>query len=248
MILALPKGLRSMPTFLKGHSKPPVMKISLRKKITDEDPNLKGYRTFKEQTKAMEKVWKEEMQQYENLLEVGGNDTKIIDDLSDLGDSEDEIEENLAAVSMGAAAAKKAHVNLEELVKAQKEAATNEGEPEDLGEAEEAPAETTEEADAAALEKAAGGEVEKDPEVDEGALPEEVKQEDLDKLLNKEAEEAAELEETSDHVEEGLHQVVEDALAVDAEGGASDDDEDEGEDEDGDGTGTGAGEESTKVI
>jgi len=249
-VLALPKGLRSMPTFLKGPSRP-TMKISLRKKIEDEDPNLRGYKTFKEQTKAMEAAWEEEMKQYENQLLVGGADTKIVDDddVSELGDSEDEIEENLAAVSMAAAAAKKAqpHVDLGEMVMAQQGEGAEKKEGEEEGaekkEGEEAaPAETTEEADAAALEKAAGDEVDKDPEVDEGALPEDVKQEDLDNLLNKEAEEAPEAEASGhDEIEEGLHQVVEDAMAVDPEAGASDE-EDEAEAEENE-----AGEESTKV-
>lgn len=288
-VLALPKGLRSMPTFLKGPKQPP-MRISLRKKI-DDDPNLKGYRTFKEQNKAMEIAWKEELKNYENLLEVGGKDTKIIDsdDVSDLGDSEDEIEENLAAVSVGAAAAKKAQMDLQKMAEKQKE---NEGEgetkeeaagqedekpaaeevkpaednekpeaeekkeglgdddtaggtlataggdinaPEDKPKEEEgsetppeATVEEQKEADAAALEEVAKTGGDEDPDVDEGALPEEVKQEDLDKLLNKEAEDegADTTAETSDHVEDDLAGVVEETLAAvgDEDGGSDDDD------------------------
>ena len=97
-----------------------------------------------------------------------------------------------------------------------------------------------EEADAAALQEAqktAGEDTEGDPDVDEGALPEEVNKEDLDNLLNKEAEEVADADvDESEHnnaVEEGLHQVVEDALAgVSAEADVSDDDEEEEEDAD----------------
>ncbi|CAB9523299.1 expressed unknown protein [Seminavis robusta] len=288
-VLALPKGLRSMPTFLKGPSRPP-MKISLKKQVEEEDPNLKGYRTFKEQAKALDEAWKEEMKQYENQLVVGGADMKIFDDVSDLGDSEDEIEENLAAVSVGAAAAKKVApaMDMEELIKKQKAAEredlgenedepapettatetetgeapetaepkmkgdSDEGDPEEEKKAENKadgdenvslntggvsptkggvtfddskksvesepiPTESAEEADAAALEKAAkDGDLENDPDVDEAALPEEVKQEDLDDLLDKEAEEVTpsleEEAEADNAVEEALHQVVEDAL------------------------------------
>jgi len=224
-ILALPKGLRSMPTFLKGPARPP-MKISLTKKVVDEDPNLRGYKTFKEQGKAMEKAWKEEVAHYESMLEIGGKDTKVYDDddVSDLGDSEDEIEANLAAVSIGAAAAQKVqHVDLGEMAAKQQD----KKEPEL-----EVPTESAEEADAAALQEAQKTAGEEDPDVDEAALPEEVKKEDLDNLLNKEAEEVPDVDgegNESNDVEEGLHQVVEDALAgVDAEAEVSDDEDGDG--------------------
>jgi type II secretory pathway pseudopilin PulG len=165
----------------------------------------------------------------------------FIDDLSDLGDSEDEIEENLASVTVGAAAAAKAHVDLKQMVKEQLG-------DEALKEAEDAaaqtevsvvapPAENAEEADAAALEAAKKAPTtEEDPDVDEAALPDDVKQEDLDNLLNKEADEAVEKSEGNDDdddVEEGLHQVVEDALAGVGADMASDDEEDNENDEDG---------------
>jgi hypothetical protein len=281
-ILALPKGLRSMPFFLKGPSKPP-MKISLKNTATeDDDPNLKGYRTFKEQTKALEKAWEEELKQYENQLVIGGDGMQILDDVSELGDSEDEIEANLAAVSFGAAAAKKTatEIDLEELIKNKKGAENIEGENEDkqvqekkTGEdadekkAEEEgtangsvntggaeppskavifddskdlsrksadslplPIESAEEADAAALEEAQeaakSGEVEHDPDVDEAALPEEVKQEDLENLLNKEADELAQDEtDPNNAVEDALHQAMEEALEGLGAEIASDDDE-----------------------
>jgi len=227
-VLALPKGLRSMPTFLKGPAQP-TMKISLTKKITDEDPNLRGYKTFKEQGKAMEEKWKEELAQYENMLEVGGKDTKVFfdDDMSELGDSEDEIEANLAAVSIGAAAAKKIQgVTLEEMVTERQDAAEDDKKEVSIVEP---PTETAEEADAAALQEAQKSAGEEDPDVDEGALPEEVKKEDLDNLLNNEVEEVADAaaeESDTDNVEEGLHQVVEDTLAgVSAEVDVSDDED-----------------------
>ena len=225
-ILALPKGLRSMPTFLKGPARP-IMKISLTKKSDpNEDPNLKGYKTFKEQGKAMEAAWKEEMAQYENMLEVGGRETKIFepDDVSDLGDSEDEIEKNLAAVSIGAAAAKKSQDQKED------DGAGSDVDKKALSGVE-APSETTaEEADAAALQEAqqAGAPGEEDPDVDEGALPAEVNKKDLDDLLNKEVEEeVADADGTDSHaIEEGLHQVVEDTLAgVSAEADISGDED-----------------------
>lgn len=259
-ILPIPKGLRSMPTFLKGPKRPP-MKISLRKKIEEEDPNMKGYKTFKERNKEMKGAWEQEMKQYENLLEVGGADTKIIEDVSDLGDSEDEIEENLAAVQPGAAAAvANAQVNLKEMVKeqhgdevvekAEAEAAKAELDSPLAGDKEaETNASTVvpdEEADAAALEEAKKSSAanDEDPEVDEGALPDEVKQEDLDNLLDKEAEEvSAHPEENDNTVEEGLHQVVEDALAdVGADIASDDDDDDESDAKD-----ASTRDESTKV-
>lgn len=262
-VLALPKGLRSMPTFLKGPQQPP-MRISLRKKVGDDDPNLQGYKTFKEQNKAMEKLWKEELKNYENLLEVGGKDTKIFedDDVSDLGDSEDEIEENLAAVSMGAAAAKKAKVNMDKMVRKQKEANEDKavkfeegekkegdkklGDDDTAGEtlatgggdvnppenevSESPPEETAEEqkkADAAALEEVQKTGGDEDPDVDEAALPDEVKQEDLDNLLDKEADDAAQdTEDKGDNaVEDALAGVVEDTLAAVGDEEAGSDDE-----------------------
>lgn len=74
-----------------------------------------------------------------------------------------------------------------------------------------------------------------DPEVDEAALPDEVKQEDLDNLLDKEAEEAA--LDRSDHadntVEEALAGIVEDTLAAvgnEDEASASDDEDENNDD------------------
>ena len=83
-----------------------------------------------------------------------------------------------------------------------------------------------EQADAAALEEAQKTGGEEDPDVDETALPQDVKQEDLDDLLNKDiAEDAA--QDVSDHddnaVEEALAGVVEDTLAA---VGAEDEDSD----------------------
>lgn len=247
-VLPIPKGLRSMPTFLKGPARP-VMKISLRKKVSEEDPNLKGYKTFKERNKDMKQAWEQEMKQYENLLEVGGADTKIIDsdDVSDLGDSEDEIDEKLATVKATAAVAAKAHVNLKDMVEEQlgdealktaQEAAANT----EVSVVADVPAEV---ADAAALEQAQKSSDEKDPDVNEEALPDNVNQEDLDNLLNKEAEEAGQPEEGNDTVEAGLQEVVDDALAgVGADEGSEDDDEEGDESEIKDES---YGDESTKV-
>lgn len=252
-VLALPKGLRSMPTFLKGPQRPP-MRISLKKKITDDqDPALAGYKTFKERQKAAEEAFQKEMKEYEGLLEVGGPGTKIYedDDVSDLGDSEDEIEEHLAEVKPAAAAAARLH-DSERALEAEgvggdaKSEAKSEGKSaksaksEDAGETLDSGGEGVANPDTAApaptekKKKKENGEKKDDSEgadVDEDALPSDVKQEDLDNLLDKEVDETApSTEDDGNSVEEGLNQVVDEALGgigADITNVTKDDDEDE---------------------